>query len=301
MPSSLALHSPCFLKGLHNIKKSIGILQRNYIENQVFIVESPHLVLVNAPWYLSVWSNGRAWKARHNIAVCCDRVTPEPSAAAGGVSPRGAGLEEPVLLLFLGVDLPIGHKMRFFLTEKWKQKDPELVSGLVYFSGCIVNHLEYGESCLQGAPREKRKPAENSPGSCNCFAGFRCKLLFCPLMSVMCCSHHKSLEPWESGYIACATKKHLCLLSLLSSDEMTDKWKMTMPPAVVAGAGPPQVKPLQELFFKKCFEASPKPCVNTHKKCKPGLLINPITKVIKLFTQSFEWVQKSPSTKSAQF
>lgn len=197
--------------------------------------------------------------------MCCDRDTLEPSAAAGGVGPRGAGLEEPLLLLFLGVDLPIGDKMRFFPTEKWKQKDLELVSGLVYFSGCIVNHLEYGETCLQGKPREKSKPAENSPGSCDCFTGFRCKLLFCPLMSAMCCSHHKSLEPWKSGYIARATKQHLCLLSLPSSDEMTDKWKMTIPPAVVAGAGPPQVKPLQELFFKMFWSLSKAMCKHTHK------------------------------------
>lgn len=59
-------------------------MQRNCIENQIFIVESPHLVLVNAQRYLPLWSGGKAWKTLHNIAVGSDRDAPEESATAGG-------------------------------------------------------------------------------------------------------------------------------------------------------------------------------------------------------------------------
>lgn len=52
-----------------------------------------------------------------------------------------------------GVDIPSGHQLRFSL-QKNRQKAPELVPGLPYSFGWVVNHLEYGQSCLQGAPAE---------------------------------------------------------------------------------------------------------------------------------------------------
>lgn len=48
-------------------------------------------------------------------------------------------------------------EVEVFPTENWKQEDPELVSRLAYFSGCVVNHLEYRESCPQGVPIDREE------------------------------------------------------------------------------------------------------------------------------------------------
>lgn len=68
---------------------------------------------------------------------------------------------------------------------------------------------------------------------------------------------------------------------------------MTVTPTALAGVG--QVKSLQELYFKMFWSLSKAICKYTPKKSKLALLINPLTEVIKHFTQSFEWVQKSPT------
>ena len=132
------------------------------------------------------------------------------------------------------------------------------MSALAYFSGCVVHQLEYGESCLQGVPIEKSKPAENSPGSCDYFTGFRCKLLFCPFMSVVCCSHHKPLKPWGSGYIVHVNQTVLVPFEVFCP---LMKWQMEDDHDIrVTGAGPPQVKSLQEPFFKMFWRLSKAMC-----------------------------------------